>query len=60
MELCAMLTSLNVTKDPKLEEARRDLEGALANVEPKDLRESVLVRHDVKAKVDEILNKFNF
>jgi hypothetical protein len=60
MELCSMLTSLNVTKDPKLEEARQDLERALANVEPKDLRESVLVRHDVKTKVDEILNKFNF
>ena len=60
VDLCSLLTSLNVTKDPKLEEARRDLERALANVEPKDLRESVLVRQDVKAQVDEILGKFDF
>lgn len=60
IELCSLLTSLNVTNDPKLEEARRDLEKALANVEPKDLRESVVVRQDVKARVDEILGKFDF
>lgn len=60
VELCSLLTSLNVTKDPKLEAARRELERAIVNVEPKELRESVLVRQDVKAQVDEILNKFDF
>lgn len=60
VELCSLLTSLNVTKDPKLEAARRELERAIVNVEPKELRESVLVRQDVKAQVDEILSKFDF
>lgn len=59
-ELCGMLTNLNVTNDPNLEQARKDLEQALLGVTAKDLRESVLVREDVRARVNEIINKFNF
>jgi hypothetical protein len=57
-ELCGLLTSLNVTNDPKLEEARQKLEKALAGVEPEDIRESEAIRSNVKSKVDEILNMF--
>lgn len=60
MELCGLLTKLNVTEDPKLEQARKDLEIAIANVTPKEVRESDDVRKDVKARVDEILKAFDF
>lgn len=60
LELCEMLTRLNVMDDPKLEQARKDLEAAIVNVTPKDIRESDGTRADVKAKVDAILKSFDF
>ncbi len=57
-ELCGLLSNLNVTNDPKLEEARQKLEKALAGVKPEDIRESEAIRTNVKSKVDEILNMF--
>jgi hypothetical protein len=57
-ELCGLLSNLNVTNDPKLEEARQKLEKALAGVKPEDIRESEAIRSNVKSKVDEILNMF--
>ena len=59
-ELCGMLTHLNITKDPKLEEARRSLELTMLGVDIDDIRESENIRSDVKSKVDEILNKFEW
>jgi hypothetical protein len=59
-ELCRLLTALNVTNDPKLEEARRDLERVLIGVEMEDIKESELIRSDVKARVDAILEKFDW
>jgi hypothetical protein len=60
LDLCGMLSSLNVTNDPKLEEARRELEDALVGIEASDLRESLDIRKDVKARVDNILKSFDF
>jgi hypothetical protein len=60
MDLCGLLTKLNVTEDPKLEQARKTLEIAIAGVTPQDVRESDDVRKDVKARVDEILKAFDF
>ena len=60
LELCEMLTRLNVLNDPKLEQARKELESAIANITPKDIRESDGTRADVKAKVDAILKSFDF
>lgn len=60
LELCEMLTKLNVLDDPKLEQARKELEAAITNVTPKDIRESKGTRDDVKAKVDAILKSFDF
>lgn len=59
-ELCGLLSKLNVTNDPKLEEARKDLESALFGVSAKDLRDSIMVRHDVHTRVTDIIKKFDF
>jgi hypothetical protein len=58
VDLCAMLTKLNVTNDPKLEHARQQLERTLVGVDAKELRKSNEVRHEVKTRVDEILSMF--
>jgi len=60
MDLCAMLTKLNVTEDPKLEQARKKLEEAIAGVDARDVRDSDAIRMDVKKKVDDILSAFDF
>jgi hypothetical protein len=59
-ELCSLLTKLNVTKDANLEEARKNLERAISNVDVDDLRESESARQEVKQKVDAILKKFDW
>lgn len=59
-ELIDLLARLNITQDPKLEEARRDLQNALLNTELDTLKESDYVRENVKTKVDAILNKFSW
>jgi len=58
VDLCSLLTKLNVTNDSKLETARKQLESALIGVTPKDLRDDDDLRRDTKAKVDEILSMF--
>ena len=60
LEMCEMLSNLNVTNDPKLEEARRKLEQTLLGVEATDLRDSPALRDEVKTKVDGILKSFDF
>lgn len=59
-QLCRLLTSMNITNDPKLEEARRDLERALLGVEMTDIKEYQHVREDIKAQVDTIIAKFEW
>jgi hypothetical protein len=58
VDMCDLLTKLNVTNDTKLEAARKKLESALVGVTPKDLREDDALRLDTKARVDEILSMF--
>lgn len=58
-ELCGLLTALNVTNDPKLEEARKQVEIALTGIDADIVKESQDIRHNVKAKVDAILDMFN-
>jgi hypothetical protein len=60
MELCELLTHMNVTNDPALEKARRRLEEVLSGVTPKDLRESDGTRAATKQKVDAILAAFDW
>jgi hypothetical protein len=59
-DMCALLTKLNVTKDPKLEEARRQLEVALMGVDIEGIKADPTVRADVKSKIDSIINKFSW
>ena len=57
-DMCQMLTHLNVTKDPKLEQARRNLEDAIRGVEIADIKDDLNVREDVKTKLDNILKSY--
>ena len=59
-ELCGLLTHLNITKDPKLEQARRELEQTMLGVDIEDIKEHAEVRSSVKSKVDAILQKFDW
>jgi hypothetical protein len=60
VELCELLTTLNVAADPALEKARARLEDAMYGVTPKDLRESDGLRVQTKQKVDAILSAFDW
>jgi hypothetical protein len=59
-ELCRLLTHMNVTNDPKLEEARQSLERVLLGVDVDAIKESEAIRSSVKAKVDAIIEKFDW
>jgi hypothetical protein len=58
--MCGMLTHLNITGDPKLEAARRQLEQAIINIDIDDIKEEVGVRIDLKQKVDDILKGYDW
>jgi len=60
IELCGLLTKLNVTNDPKLEEARRQLEMAMVTADIEDIKEHAPARSELKSKVDEILKRFDW
>lgn len=59
-DLCDLLRKLNITNDPNLEQARRQLETALIGVDIGDIKESSVIRSDVKKRVDDILSKFDW
>jgi hypothetical protein len=60
VELVSMLKHLNITQDPQLEQARRDLQSAIGSHDLDSLRDNSNAREVVKMKVDTILSKFNF
>jgi hypothetical protein len=51
---------LNITNDPKLEEARRELELAMLGTNIEMIKEDPYARKDVKSKVDSILERFDW
>jgi hypothetical protein len=59
-DMCSLLTHLNVTRDPKLESARRDLERAIVGVKIDDIKENINVREDVKSKLDAMLKQYEW
>ena len=59
-DLCSLLTHLNVAKDPKLEQARRDVEAMLSGTNIDMIRDSAVVRAETKSKVDAILKQFEW
>jgi len=60
LELCELLTKLNVTNDPKLEDARRQVELAMLGADIEEVKEDASVRENLKSKVDAILGKFEW
>lgn len=60
IELCGLLTKLNVTNDPKLEEARRQLEMAMLGANLENIKEHKPARNELKSKVDDILKRFEW
>lgn len=60
LELCGLLRDLNVTNDPALEEARRELERALMHVDIDSLKESKELQESTKTAMQNIMDKFNF
>ena len=59
-ELCGLLSKLNITNDPKLEDARRQLELTMLGANMESIRESKEHRAEVKTKVDDILKRFEW
>ena len=59
-ELCELLTQLNVTNDPELERARRQLEEAMDGVDPVELRNEEGVRLVTLQKVSAVLDSFDW
>jgi len=59
-DLCGLLTHLNITKDPQLEEARRALERIVSGVDIDDVRKDPGTRIDLKAQVDAALSRFDW
>jgi hypothetical protein len=60
LELCELLTVMNVTNDPELEKARRKVEEVLSGVTPKELRDEHSTRIQTKQRVDAILDAFDW
>lgn len=60
MDLCKRMRTLNLINDAQLERARRELEAVISTVDIADLRKDVEARKEIKARVDDLLDKFNF
>lgn len=60
IELCDMLEHFNVTNDPQLDKMRRDLKMLMQGLDVKDLKKDEAVRNDVRAELNDILNKINW
>jgi hypothetical protein len=59
-DLVDMLQHLNFTRDPALDQAAAELRRVLMATDIKEIRKDDNERRHVKAKVDDILSKFNF
>ena len=55
LELTNLLTRLNVTKDPRLEKARQELEQSLVGVTADELRDSKGARQEILSRVNQIM-----
>lgn len=56
-DLCAILPSLNISDDPKLEEIRQELESYFATTDAEDIRKHPEVRQEVSDQMADILAK---
>lgn len=60
IELCDLLAKMNITNDPKLEDARRQLEVTMLGANIEAIKEDAHARSELKSKVDGILKKFEW
>ena len=60
VDLCGLLDKMNITNDPKLEEARKQLELTMLGADIETIKDSATVRESMKNKVDAILQKFEW
>jgi hypothetical protein len=60
LDLCKRMRTLNLINDAQLEHARVELERTINSVDIDDLRKDVEARKEIKTRVDELLDKFNF
>lgn len=58
LALTDLLKDLNVTGDPKLEQARQSLENALSRIDMDSLKESPQLQQATRTAMNEILDKF--
>jgi hypothetical protein len=58
--LCRMLKHMNLTNDPKIEEARQRLEDIMAGKTKEMFKDSPTVREEVKEEVDSIINSYDW
>jgi hypothetical protein len=58
--MCSMLTHLNITGDPDLETARKQLELTMLGADIDDIKYNPQARETMKTKVDSILEQFNW
>lgn len=59
-EMCQLLTHLNITNNPELEQARRELETAISGYDIDDIKEDVGARTELKAKLDAALGRYEW
>ena len=60
LDLCKLLNHMNITNDPQLDKAKKQLELVLAGTDVDDIKENEFVRSDMKKRVDNILNQFDW
>jgi hypothetical protein len=60
LDLCKLLNHMNITNDPQLDKARQQLELVLAGTDVDDIKGNEFVRSDMKKRVDDILNQFDW
>ena len=59
-DLVGLLDKMNITNDPKLEDARKQLELTMLGADIETIKESSHARESMKNKVDAILQKFEW
>ena len=60
LNLCRMLKHMNLTDDPKVEEARQRLEDIMVGKTKEMFKDSPTVRKTVKEEVDSIINSYDW
>lgn len=59
LELCDVIEGLNLTRDPDIEQLRRELKNTVQYTDAKELRKDELVRTQTKRELDHLLSKFS-